>query len=62
MGDRAVEPLLRELQQLVRAEPADPQAEQRLFDVLKQLAPSLGGYDPSAPQEQKLARIRSWLK
>lgn len=62
MGDRAVEPLLRELQQLVRAEPADPQAEQRLFDVLKQLAPSLGEYAPSAPQEQKLARIRSWLK
>jgi len=62
MDGRAVTPLLDELRQLVLSETPDPQAEQRLFDILKQLAPALGEYDPAAPREQKLARIKSWMK
>lgn len=62
MGDRAVAPLLTELRRIA-AEPApNPKAEKAILDVLTQVAPKLTGYDPRAPQAERLAKIDAWLK
>jgi len=62
MGDRAVKPLVLELQKLTQAPTPNAPAEKAIVDVLMQIAPKLTGYDPTAPKADRLQRIDGWLK
>ena len=62
MGTRATRPLLEKMKQAVSAEPADAKTEQIILDVLKQIAPALGNYNPTDTKDQKLKQINDWLK
>ncbi|MGB2823170.1 MAG: HEAT repeat domain-containing protein, partial [Phycisphaerae bacterium] len=62
MGDRAVAPLVMELKKAASAEKPNAQAEKAILDVLTQIAPKLTGYDPQAPQAERIARIDAWMK
>jgi HEAT repeat protein len=62
LGDRAVPPLLEALRKSVSADSPDAQVENAILDLLKQLAPKLEGYNPTAAREQKLERIDAWRK
>ena len=60
MGDRAVGPLLDELQNAVAAEPPEEETERAILGVLRQVAPSLTQYDPTIDQQEKIRIIESW--
>ncbi len=60
MGDRAVGPLLDELHQAVEAEPPEAEKEAAILGVLRQVAPTLTQYDPSADRQEKIRIIESW--
>ena len=62
LGDRAVRPLVMELQKLAQAEKPNEAAERAILNVLTQVAPKLTGYDPKAPKPERLQRIEAWLK
>ena len=62
MGSRAVRPLLEQLKKTVTTQPADPNAEQAILDMLKQISPTPGNYNTADPKEQKLKQINDWLK
>jgi HEAT repeat protein len=62
MGARAVPHLLARLRQAVDGDTPDPAAEQAIVNVLEELDPELTGYDPSAPAEQRLETIDTWMR
>lgn len=61
MGDRAVAQLLNELKTLAQADKPNVALEQSIADLLRQIAPKLTGYDPSASRDQKLKLLAAWL-
>jgi HEAT repeat protein len=61
LSDRAVIPLVEELRKVLQAEPANPQAEKVLLELLKTVAPDLNGYDLEAARETKLEIVGRWL-
>ena len=62
MGDRAVAPLVEELRKVVDAAKPDAEMEKAILAILKQIAPRLTGYDPSAPKADRIKRIEAWGK
>lgn len=62
MGDRAVRPLLLELRKSLLTEPPDPQTEQAIYEMLRQVATKLGEYDTEAERPQRLQRVETWLE
>lgn len=62
MGERAVVPLIEELQRIVSADKPNPEGEKALLAILTQIAPRLTGYDPAATRAQRLKTIAAWLK
>ncbi len=62
MSTRAILPLLAELKKTVAANPTNPQLEQSIVAVLRQISPKLTGYDLSAAAPAKLQLIDSWTK
>jgi HEAT repeat protein len=62
MGDRAVRPLVEALRGLLAAEEPDEQLEAAIAEILKQVAPKLGPYDPAAPPAQKRQLVAGWLE
>lgn len=62
MGARAVRPLLEELRGTVEAATPDAERENALYNLLKQILPDAGPYDPTAQKAQRLAKIDAWLK
>ncbi len=62
MNARAVQPLLELLKTTVSADTPDPKAEKTIFEILHQIAPNLGEYDPSAQKVLRLKLIETWLK
>ncbi len=62
MGDRAIRPLVEELQKLLAADEPDNQLEAAIAETLKQVAPKLGPYDPAAPLAQKRQLVAGWLE
>ncbi|HQL74374.1 MAG: putative lyase [Planctomycetes bacterium ADurb.Bin126] len=62
MGERALVPLLEELQRIVSADKPNPEGEKALLSILTQIAPRLTGYDPAAGQDERLKTIQAWMK
>jgi len=62
MSSRAILPLLAELRKTVTSDPANPQLERNIVDLLRQVSPKLTGYDPSAPAQTKLELLDSWAR
>ena len=62
MKDRAVEPLVAELRKAISAGTPDPEAEKALLAVIATVAPRLKGYDPKAPQAEKVKVLDGWLQ
>jgi hypothetical protein len=62
MGKRAVVPMVEQLKQLLETGSPAPKAEELLLATLRQIAPRLSGYDPSAPKEQRIKRLETWLE
>ncbi len=60
MGDRATGPLLDMLQQAVAAEPPEDDKENEILAVLRQVAPAMTQYEPTADRQEKLRVIESW--
>ena len=62
LGTRAVEPLVRQLRQVVGANPAKPEAEAAIIALLAEIAPQLTDYDTAKASSEKIAIIDGWLK
>jgi len=62
MKARAVPHLVAELRRTVSAGKPDAAAEKAILDVLTALAPELKGYNPEAPQDDKIKTLDGWLK
>ncbi len=62
MGDRAVGPLLAELQKCLAGEEPDTTMEKAVLTLLRQIAPKLTGYDASAPLAERQAVVRGWIE
>lgn len=61
LADRAVEPLLDELEKAIGGvPPANEEAEQAILGILRQIAPALTGYDAKAELAEKVKVIHSW--
>lgn len=62
MKDRAAAPLVAELRKAIAAEKPHPDAEKAITAVISALAPQLKGYDPQAPQAERIKTLDGWLK
>jgi len=62
MQGRAVQPLLAELQKLLKSRSPNHGTERAIVNVLAKLAPQLTGYDPAAGPADRLAIVEAWLK
>lgn len=62
MRRRAVAPLIEQMKAVVQGEPASPELEGRLADLLSKLAPELNGYDATAARADKLKLLEDWRK
>ncbi len=62
MGQKAVPPLLQALKRIVQPDQVDPATEQEILAVLKQIAPKLTGYDPTAPTADRIKVVEDWIK
>ena len=62
MGDRAVGPLLAELQKCLTGEAPDAAMEKAVLTVLRQIAPKLTGYDAAAPLAERQAVVDGWIQ
>jgi len=61
MSSRAVLPLVEQLKGNITSQQPDGDLEKAIIEVLRQLAPSLSGYDPEAPLAEKLRQVDAWL-
>lgn len=61
LKNRAIAPLLNELRKCVDSENANPATEKAILKVLRQIAPGLNGYDPSAAKADRLKVIDAWM-
>ncbi|MBN1942556.1 MAG: HEAT repeat domain-containing protein [Phycisphaerae bacterium] len=62
LGVRATQPLLEELRKTVKSATPDAERENALYELLKELLPDLGPYDPAAERVQRLMKIDAWMK
>ncbi len=62
LGRRAIAPLLDQLDAKLKETPAAPRDEGILFDLLRQIEPAVGEYDPAAKLETKTALIKTLRK
>lgn len=61
MGKRALRILLEELKKSLTAEKPDAQVEAAILELIVQIAPELKGYDLSAPLDEKIKLIDTWM-
>lgn len=62
LGVRAALPLLEELRKTIESAAPDAERENTVYELLKQILPDLGPYDPTAEKPQRLAKINLWLR
>ncbi|MBT7171791.1 MAG: hypothetical protein HN909_08485 [Phycisphaerales bacterium] len=62
LGRRAIAPLLDQIEAKLKQTPPAPRDEGTLFDLLRQIEPAVGDYDPAATPETKTELLKSLRK
>lgn len=60
IGPSAIGPLLDKLADVLSKDPLDAAAENSIVSILRQIAPSMTGYDPAAPLAERVKLVNSW--